>query len=343
MTARNVTMIGLLSFAALVSACNSAPPPAPKEQPEAPKAVTAEERVKWYQDCWSRFNNQKWDEFKKCYADNATSQQAGYGAATATGADAIVKSSQDFARAAPDTAGEGQLILVNGNRIASIYLIKGTNSGPFTGPDGKEMPATNKKFGLLFGHHIESTPTPPPLVTKEVGLMDDADFAYQLGLSKNPGRPVMDKGEAMTKIVIAKNDDTEMKNVEGDKAWVEAFNKHDAAAVDSHETADFVLHDATAPKDMNLKEESESNKAFWKAFSDAKLTPSSIWGAGDYVVIVGTFEGTNEGNFPAMKLKKTGKKASLPFFSVDRLEGGKLKESWLIFDGAQFAAQLGVK
>jgi len=44
-----------------------------------------------------------------------------------------------------------------------------------------------------------------------------------------------------------------------------------------------------------------------------------------------------------MKLKKTGKKVSVPYLSIDRLEGGKIKEGWLFFDGANFASQLGLK
>ena len=215
------------------------------------------------------------------------------------------------------------------------------------------MPATNKKFGLLFGHYIESGPPAQSQnvqdvarsirLVKEFGAMDGGTLASQLGLSKNPSRPVVDKGEAMPKIVVAKNDETEMKNVEADKAQFDAFNKHDLSLMDSYVADDVVFHDMTGPKDVNKKENSNSNKQFLNAFSDAKLSMSSMWGAGDYVAIVGTFDGTNDGDFPAMKLKKTDKKVSLPFIEIDRLEGGKLKEGWLIFDTVSFASQLGIK
>jgi predicted ester cyclase len=85
------------------------------------------------------------------------------------------------------------------------------------------------------------------------------------------------------------------------------------------------------------------SKQFMNAFSDAKLNISSMWGAGNYVAVIGMFDGTNDGDFPAMQLKKTGKKISLPFIAVDRFEDGKVKENWLIFDTVAFAAQLGVK
>jgi hypothetical protein len=205
----------------------------------------------------------KWDDFKKCYADNATSSQAGYGKPDVTGADAIVAGSQNFAKSFPDGMGEGQLILVNGNKILSLYVLKGTNSGSLTAPDGKEMPPTNKKFGLLVGHYVESGPAPTSenvsgavsslRVVKEVGVLDGGTLANQLGLSKNPARPVMDKVAAMPTIVIAKNDDTEKKNVELDKASAEAFSKHDLAAADSFLADDVVVHDMTSPKDLRKK------------------------------------------------------------------------------------------
>jgi len=339
---------------AAVSACSSPQPAAPAaDQKTAEKPVTDQDRVKWYQDCWNDFNEHKWDDFKKCYADNAKSQQLGYGKVDLTGPDAIVGSSQDFAKSFPDGRGEPQIILVNGNRVASIYLLKGTNSGPLTSPDGKEIPATNKKFGLLFGHYIESGPASGESVqsaigslrvVKELGAMDGGTLASQLGLLPRPSRPVMEKGDAMPKIVIAKNDDTEMKNLAIDKMQIEAFNKHDNAGVDAYIAEDVVFHDMTNPKDQNKKEGSDGNLAFMKGFPDAKLTPTSIWAAGDYVVIIGIFDGTNDGAFPPAGIKqKTGKKVSLPYFSLDRFEAGKVKESWLIFDSAAFATQLGLK
>src|SRR5205085_6549283 len=119
-------------------------------------------------------------------------------------------------------------------------------------------------FGVLFGHSIDTGETALK-VNKEIGVMDGGTLAAQLGLSKMPARPVMDKGEAAPKIVIAKNDETESKNVEADKAQMEAFNKHDLKGVQVYEADDLVFHDITAPKDMNKAGNDASSQGFWKA------------------------------------------------------------------------------
>jgi predicted ester cyclase len=332
-----IAAILFLGTTVLLSACSSPESTTPAKG--EPKVITAEERVQWYRACWGQFNDARWDQFKTCYADNATSQQMAYGPPSVSGADAIVARSRDFKKLAPDGHGEGQLILVNGNHIASAFLLAGTNSGPLTGPDGKETKATNKKFGLMFGHALELDPAANKVV-KEFGVMDGGSFANQLGLSKAPGRPLMEKGAATPVIVIANDDDKEMKNLETDKAGFAAWNSHDLAGADAPNADDFVLHDMTSPKDMNKAQNSEMGKSFWKAFSDVKLDITSAWAAGDYVALTGSLQGTNDGDFPAMKIKKTGKKVAVPFMQIDRFESGKIKETWLFFDGAMLASQL---
>ena len=68
-----------------------------------------------------------------------------------------------------------------------------------------------------------------------------------------------------------------------------------------------------------------------------------MWAAGDYVVIAGTSDGTNDGDLPAVKLKKTGKKVSAPYIEIDRLRDDKIKEVWFFMDNANFISQLAVK
>jgi steroid delta-isomerase-like uncharacterized protein len=325
------------AIAGLVSACSSSKElPSPNAKPNTPLGF-----AQWYQDCWGDFNTKKWDLFKQCYAPNATSQQPGYGKLSASGADEIIKSSQDFAKTFPDGRGEGLLILVNGTRITSIYLLKGTNSGPLFAPNGQTIPPTRKKLGMFMGHSIETNPEGQ--VVKEIGVMDGITLESQLGFLKIAARPLVETDVPKPAVVLARNDDTEMKNVETENKHINDWNKHDGAAVDMLESDDFVFHDLTAPTDLSKAQTTQVNAGFWTSFSDAKMNATSIWGAGTYVSVTGTFDGTNDGELVAMHLKKTGKKVSLPFVDIFRLDGGKIKEEWLFFDSASLLSQLGVK
>ena len=298
-----------------------------------------DEMARWYQGCWNSFNEKKWDDFKKCYADRASSQQVGYGHGYVNGPDAIIIASQDFIKTFPDGRGDAQIILVNENHIASIYLLKGTNTGPILGINQEELPITKKKLGLLFAHYLE-VDTATLKVQKELGIEDGLTLSYQLGYSSIQGRKLMENGAPMPTIVFAKNDATEMKNVETEKAQFEAWNKHNQTAVDSYEADDYILHDMTGPADLTKAQDAQENKAYWDAFSDARINTAAIWGAGDYVTAVGTFDGRNDGDIPVYKIKKTGKRVSLPFINIFRFEAGKLKEEWLFFDGSALIAQL---
>src|SRR5262249_32597223 len=137
--------------------------------------------------------------------------------------------------------------------------------------------------------------------------------------------------------------DTEMKNVEAYRASAEAFNKHDVKAVASYNAPDAVFHDMTQPKDMDAKANTAMLNDFFKGFPDAHLTFTSVFGAGDYTVARGTFEGTNAGAMPSMGIKKaTGKPVKVQFVEIGKFENGKTKEDWLFFDGMAFGSQLGL-
>jgi predicted ester cyclase len=321
-------------------ACNSpAPAPPAAMAPPAPKvrAMTPADNAAWYQACWDQFNKKNWTEFRKCYNDNATSSQIGYGAMDVKGADLIIKSSQDFARMFPDGHGTPQLVLAHGPHVASIYVLEGTNSGPLMGPDGKEMPPTNKKFSQLFAHMVEIDAEGK--VMKEIGIQDTGTYMNHLGLSKEPARPPV-TAPATPTIIVAKGDATESKNVDVIQQSWDAFNKHDFKTTMSFSAPSLVFHEVAMPADQNLTQASDSLAALWKGFPDAKITLTGVWGAGDYVVSSGTLSGTNTGMFAPMKINKTGRSVNVPMLEIDRLADGKIAETWLFYDGMMFASQL---
>jgi predicted ester cyclase len=339
--------MGTMNFKSLVVtfavgaavACNS-PAPAPAPAAPAPpkvRAMTPADNAAWYQACWDQFNKKNWTEFRKCYADNATAMQLGYGPGEVKGGDPIVKGSQDFAKMFPDGHGTPQLILAHGPHVAAVYVLAGTNKGPMMGPDGKEMPATNKTFSQLFAHIVELDSEGK--ATNEIGIQDSGTFMNHLGLSTMPARPPA-TAPATPTIVIAKGDATENKNVELIQQSYEAFNKHDMKATMSFNAPNIVFHEVPAPADQDLKQATDSLSQIWKGFPDAKMTISGVWGAGDYVVLNGVMTGTNTGPFVPMKIAKTGKAINVPMIEIDRLADGKIVETWLFYDSGMFAAQL---
>jgi predicted ester cyclase len=106
-------------------------------------------------------------------------------------------------------------------------------------------------------------------------------------------------------------------------------------------TDDFVESDQADAQDAKGKKEAEKGlKTFFTAFSDGKVTIDNSWAAGDYVVQLGTFEGTNDHDMPGMK--KTGKKVTMHFAEVGKFKDGKATNLWRFRNGMAVAMQLGL-
>lgn len=337
----------ILATAALaLAACTSAPPPpsasASPAATAAPTPMTVEQGVEWYKTCWGLFNTKAWDTFQNCYTKDATSDSVDSGQAVAKGRAAIIEAAKQTMAPNPDVRGDLQLIVANGRNIASVALWKGTNTAPMPGPDGKPIPPTGKAFSFLMAHTLEwdagMTAAEADAAYVEVGTM-----LAQLGLSKAPARKPAEAGASAPTVVIAANNEAETANVAAVNAELAAFNKHDIAGVAAALADNYMLHEIALPADTDKKKSLASTRELFGAFADVKLTTSRAYGAGDYVVVTGTFEGTNTGPLPAMGIKqKTGKHVVSHFVEIFRLEKGKIAEDWLFYNGAAFAGQLGL-
>jgi len=339
---------GLLAFATLTvalggAACSSTQPqPAPAAPAAAPAPLTSAERAAWYQACWGHFNAKAWDQFKACYADGIESEQIDSGRPVVKGVDAVLASTKELTTAFPDIRGSGQLILVNGDTLVSVYVLNGTHTGPLTGADGQSLPPTSKPIGYLQAHWVQTDATGNKAV-KEAFYADSGTMMAQLGVNPAPARPVMISATTSPSVAIAGGSPAEQRNADAFKAQMAAFNSHDAKAASADNAPDAVFHELAAPKDSSAKESVAGLVAMFKAFPDATLVPASVWGAGDYVVAVGRFQGTNTGPFPMMGVKKaTGKAVGVGFLEIARFENGKVKEDWLFYNGMAFASQLGL-
>lgn len=317
--------------------------PPPKDPPkEAPEPATGDDMAKRYVECWGFYNAKDWKNFETCYAPGATSELVNtYGVPDATGYAKILEHhTKPFVDAFPDAKGDVELTLINGKDGVTVALFTGTHTGLMKSPMG-DVPATSKKFGFRVAHAVHFVED-GKAVDKQKFYVDNGTLMSQLGLSPAPARPVADKANP-NEIVVAKDDETETKNQESLTKILDAFNKHDLKGLDALVADDLVWSEIGMPKDWNKKESIESHEALFKAFSDLKITPTTTWAAGDYVVQQGTFAGTNDGDSPKMGIKKSGKKMSLNFLQVYKFnKDGKLAGSWGYWNGVAFAMQLGL-
>jgi len=325
--------------ATTAAALPPAPPVEAKKEEPKPVPLTPEQKVKAYQDGWAAFNTKDFTKFTAIWADNATSEQLDMGPPM-VGAPAVIEGAKRYATAFPDATGELELTLVNGNNAVGVVLMRGTQKGVLASPMG-DVPASNKKVGYLAAHGIEFNDAGK--ADKEWFAYDGGTFAGQLGLSPAPHRKVIETGWAEKPVVIASNSDTEKANVATFNKELEAFNKHDAAGALGSAADDVVFSELSAPADRTGKKEAVKGvEELFKAFPDVKLDVKSTWAAGDYVVSIGSWSGTNTGDMPSAKLKKTGKKATVQFVEIDKFVGGKAKNIWVFSNGAALAMQLGL-
>ncbi len=359
MMKKTLTTFGLLALASCSQQPAAAPPPPPPPPPpaapapvasmpapapEAPKPppATGAERAKGFSDCWAAWSAKDWAKFSACYAENATSEQVDSGMPPLVGRNEIIDKNSKMNSSAPDQTGELELVLVNGNNVAAVALVKGTNTGPLMSPSG-ELPATKKKFGLLMGHAVELTED-GRAVAHDRQYFDGGTFLGQLGLAKLPHRKVLEKGPAEKPVVVATGSDAEKANLAAAAKTLEAFNKHDVPGLAATLADDVVFSDVAAPADrVGKKAVEKSYKDMFKAFSDLKLEVTRAWPAGDYLVWEGSMVGTNDGAMPSMGIyKPTGKKVSSRYLEIDKLVNGKVKDMWIFDNGMAFAMQLGL-
>ena len=210
-----------------------------------------------------------------------------------------------------------------------------------SGPTGT-LPATNKKVGYLVGHVAELSDDGRS-VAHDRFYFDAATMLGQLGVNPAPHRKVIEVSAADRPVVLATNSEVEKANIALAPKSIEAFNKHDVDALIGMWADDGVYSRLAAPADTIGKAAMKKNFAeLFKGFPDVKLEVTKSWAAGDYVVTEGTFSGTNTGDMPSMKLKKTGRKVSQRFLDVSKIQAGKLKSSWMLSNGMSFATQLGL-
>lgn len=122
------------------------------------------------------------------------------------------------------------------------------------------------------------------------------------------------------------------------RLYEEIFNQGNIAVVDEIIAADYHSHEPEGTH--GLAEFKQEVPAFRAAFPDLEFTLEEIVVSGDRVCHRWTARGTHEGEL--MGVPPTGREVTLTGTTIERIEDGKIAESWPMMDRMGLMQQLGV-
>ena len=103
-------------------------------------------------------------------------------------------------------------------------------------------------------------------------------------------------------------------------------------------TEDFVTHSADG-MNVGLEDIKKSSMYLLSAFPDIHMTIEDMVAEGDKVAVRLTSQGTHKGQF--FNIAPTGKKHVIVWFSIFRIEEGRIAEEWSLIDWLSLYQQLG--
>jgi steroid delta-isomerase-like uncharacterized protein len=344
----------LLASALLIGACgksksqdqqteqhadNSAPQPKPEVKPEAkpaPKYDSADAKLQRYLECWNAFNSGKDDVYGTCFAaDGVREQVDNVPASIAQGSEKIVDMAKAQRASFPDLKVTPQLVIINGNNIAAILHVAGTNTGETPG-----MRATGKKLGV-FEAEI-AVMANDGTFSRDSIYVDQPTVYHQLGLLPNDTSPAAISQHATEPVtLISKGDAAENSNKALIEQDIEAVNKKNAKAIAA------IVADDVKLTYHGEKQQVQNKKAYLKWLDDVLHTAKDgfvdikgLWTAGDYVVIADVFTGTP--SEAVVGKDSEPKHIETHVVQFYRVKDGKLAEQQIFANRLQTAVQLGM-
>lgn len=117
--------------------------------------------------------------------------------------------------------------------------------------------------------------------------------------------------------------------------------KEDPDVIDELMSDEFVQHDPSAG-DVHGPDGFREDVETWRnAFSNITATIHQMIAEGDVVASHYTVRGTHDGPIPDLDLEPTGKTFEIEGWEFDRIEDGKLVETWHMVDTFGLLRQLG--
>lgn len=133
-------------------------------------------------------------------------------------------------------------------------------------------------------------------------------------------------------------------STESNKAVVrrfrEALNAGDLDGAMVVFAPDAVVHMSSGPEPLTMEGFKQLGQVLLSAFTGGRSTVEDMIADGDKVVSRLTFRGAHTGDL--MGIPPTGKSVAISEIIIDRVAGGKIVESWRLFDQMTMMQQLGV-
>jgi steroid delta-isomerase-like uncharacterized protein len=121
----------------------------------------------------------------------------------------------------------------------------------------------------------------------------------------------------------------------------EIFNEGNLDAADELFAPDYVLHDPAVPEEVRGPEGVKRYVSMYRsAYPDTHIAIEDQIAEGDKVVTRWTGQGTHEGEL--MGIPPTGERVTVAGIQFDRVSGGRIEETWVIYDALGMMQQLGV-
>lgn len=131
-----------------------------------------------------------------------------------------------------------------------------------------------------------------------------------------------------------------MSAMDVSRSFVEGvWNQRDMSVIDRLCAPNIVNHDPTGDV-VGIAGQHAFTQQYITAFPDIRVTIDRISADGDLVKYTITFIGTHTG--PLGEAPATGKRATVRVNVTDRIENGKIAESWAEWDPADLMRQLGL-
>lgn len=305
-----------------------APPPAPTAVAPPPKPPLADLISEATQTALVALNGHDAKTFASVYAENAEISVPGLN--DVTGRAGVEANMAEWFQTFSKVKLGFRRVWMKDKVVVLEWVIQGTHSGELFGVKGKDNPIGHVGLSIVTFNDDGKVQT-------EHRYGDLGTVAAQLGLTKEKAEAIPAVPDA-TDVFKAKPE-SDAKSEAAAKAALAAIEKKNPADLDALTQDDVeyqgLITSNTVKGRADLK---KTFSAFYKAFPDAKMTPSLVLGVGDFAVVEYVMAGTQQGAIG--KIKATKKPVSLHAVDIMQFKDGKVSRVWTFRNSAELMQQL---